>query len=207
MCSETGTVSDIHFWVSWNDNIYSGIPVFTIVIWSDMPADDPGNPYGYSVPRERLWERDFVPGDFTIVDQPPDIQGWYDPTQPYQFWDATHDLWHQINIVDIDDPFVQDSGSIYWLEIDFHDLPFVGWKASEQHWNDDAVFYFAPDYLELRDPRDSTSIDLAFVITGEPTEPPIPTLTEWGLIILALMLLSAMTWFILRRRNIAAMRV
>jgi hypothetical protein len=45
-----------------------------------------------------------------------------------------------------------------------------------------------------------TSLDLAFVITGE-SLPEIPTLNEWGMIILALLLLAAGTIAIIRRRK------
>ena len=49
------------------------------------------------------------------------------------------------------------------------------------------------------------SLDLAFVITGEPpAPPPIPTVSEWGLIIMTLLLLTAGTVVFARRRRPAA---
>ncbi|MCK4857232.1 MAG: IPTL-CTERM sorting domain-containing protein, partial [candidate division Zixibacteria bacterium] len=49
------------------------------------------------------------------------------------------------------------------------------------------------------------SMDLAFVITGE--APPIPTLSEWGLIIFTLLMLGLITWTIIRRRKVATASV
>jgi len=74
--------------------------------------------------------------------------------------------------MDISEPFIQTEDSIYWLEISFIDLPFVGWKQTDQNWNDDAVWYdgaSAMPWVELHDPT-GISIDLAFVINGEPQE-------------------------------------
>jgi LPXTG-motif cell wall-anchored protein len=46
-------------------------------------------------------------------------------------------------------------------------------------------------------------MDLAFVITGPTGPPPIPTLTEWGMIIFGLVLVGFITWVFLRRRKAA----
>ena len=51
-----------------------------------------------------------------------------------------------------------------------------------------------------------TSMDLAFVITGE-EQADIPTLNEWGMIILALLLLAAGTIAVVRRRRTVASKV
>lgn len=55
-----------------------------------------------------------------------------------------------------------------------------------------------------RDPQEQ-SLDLAFCITGEPAED-IPTLNEWGMIILGLLLLTAGTVAVVRRRKAAVAR-
>ncbi len=52
-CSQTGSVSDIHFWVSWEANDVQPITGFTIRIWSD----DPCGPNGWSQPNEQLAAR------------------------------------------------------------------------------------------------------------------------------------------------------
>ena len=151
LCTGTGPVSDIHFWVSWFQDMWMPIEIFTVTIWSDWPAGAPGNPYPYSVPREPLWTRDFFVGQFVQLEQPPDLQGWFDPSSG-GYDPENHVMWHQINITDIRDPFVQSQDSIYWLELDFWDLPFIGWKETDQNWNDDAVFWYFPDWIELHSP-------------------------------------------------------
>ncbi|MHC4866422.1 MAG: DUF7901 domain-containing protein [Planctomycetota bacterium] len=151
-CSETGPVTDIHFWVSWYRDDLLPIDGFSVRIWSDNPMGI----NGWSEPNELLWERDFYAGD-----------------------------WQQINIVDIDPPFDQNEGEIYWLEIDMWGTrPSCGWKESgAQHFRDDAVFWDSPYWIELRDPETGESMDLAFVITseveldfGDAPDPNYPTL-------------------------------
>ncbi|TET93875.1 MAG: hypothetical protein E3J26_05575 [Candidatus Zixiibacteriota bacterium] len=161
MCSETGPVSDIRFWISWMDDMVQPIDDIRIGIWSN----DPSGPLGWSVPDILLWERIFTSSDITIVEWEPDLQGWYDPSSG-SFMPDNHLRRFQINIEEIQDPYIQEEDVIYWLEIDFGPLPFVGWKETDQHWNDDAVFWYSPFWWEVRDPIEGTSIDLAFVITG-----------------------------------------
>ena len=177
MCSQTGPVEDIHFWISWYQDFVQPIGSFTVRIWSDQPV----GPGGYSQPNVQLWERTFQAADFTVAEQPPDLQGWYDPSSGV--WElANHIRWFQINIEDIQAPFIQEEGTVYWLEIDFGPLPFIGWKETDQHWNDDGVLWYDPDWLELTDPIEGTSIDLAFVITGSP--PPVPSVSPVGVAML-----------------------
>jgi len=162
ICSETGAVTDIHFWISWMEDMVQPIDDIRIGIWSNVPV----GPHGFSVPGQLLWERIFTPDDFIIIEWEPDLQGWYDPSSG--FWALeNHVRRYQVNIENISDPFIQEEGTIYWLEIDFGPLPFVGWKETDQHWNDDAVFWYSPNWWALTDPIEGTSIDLAFVITGQ----------------------------------------
>ncbi len=161
LCIETGSVTDIHFWISWLDDNVLPIDDIRIGIWSNNPS----GPMGWSIPDVLLWERIFTPGDITIVEWEPDLQGWFDPSSGG--WQAqNHVRRFQINIENIPDPFIQEAGTIYWLEVDFGPLPFVGWKESDQNFNDDAVLWYSPFWWEVRDPITGGSIDLAFVITG-----------------------------------------
>jgi hypothetical protein len=160
LCTRTGEVDDIHFWVSWMHDMVEPIHGFAIRIWSNNPQ----GPLGWSVPDVLLWERFVDTDDFTIIEMEPDIQGWFGPVQGEVYPDD-HILWFQVNVEDIQDPFYQYEGDIYWLEIDFADvLPFIGWKETDQNWNDDAVYYMAPFWWEIRDPFLMTSIDLAFML-------------------------------------------
>ncbi|HUT30560.1 MAG TPA: GEVED domain-containing protein [Sedimentisphaerales bacterium] len=164
-CTETGPVTDIHFWVSWESDDVWPIDGFSARIWSNNPMGQ----FGWSEPNELQWERDFAAGEFTVRDMQPDLQGWFDPYSGY-YNPQDHVSWQQINIVDIADPFVQEEGTVYWLEIDMWGTgPTCGWKQSgEQQFRDDAVVWDSPYWMELRDPETGDSLDLAFVITSEP---------------------------------------
>ena len=105
------------------------------------------------------------------------LQGWYEPLTGEVLEDDHWGVW-QYNFEDISDPFIQVEGETYWLEISMRLHPTStakwGWKSSVDHWNDDAVWGWGePDTYwegELYEPPDFTqSLDLAFVITPEPT--------------------------------------
>ena len=85
--------------------------------------------------------------------------------------------YYQINFTDIPVPFIQEEGTVYWLALHaatFNTQQQLGWKTSQDHWNDDAVFYYASErntygWWDLIDPNlPHDSLDLAFVITPEP---------------------------------------
>lgn len=180
-CSETGPVSDIHFWISirgWNDPQppFEVGPAFRVSIRSDIPAEQSGR--GYSMPGETFWNRDFVDGQYEGIYAGSGAQGWFDPVSGDAI-PEDHTSYYLINITQIENPFWQEEGTIYWLELHLlsnMDPYEIGWKTSiSEHFMDDAV-YLLPEqgYQELRYPyndpqgRDGYSIDLAFVITPEP---------------------------------------
>ena len=167
-CSQTGPVTDIHAWYSWEDDQVGVAAVVEVTIYSDDP-----NPGAFSKPDLVLWERDFSMQEVTSRFYGTGVQGWYDPAGGV--WrQADHVEFYQLNIVDIIDHFEQQAGTIYWLEIllvDDVSVPVsAGWKTSLDHFNDDAVWYesAAGEWQELFDPFSGTSMDLAFVITPEP---------------------------------------
>jgi hypothetical protein len=170
LCTETGPVSDVHFWYSWEGDNVGTIDRIGISIWSDDPCDGPGD---YSKPDQSLWYRMFLPGEFTERHAGSGNQGW---AQPYQnIWRRPdHVEYFQVNIADIADPFIQQQGTIYWLKVQMwpaHQTPQPnpGWKTSKDHWNDDAVWEdMDTGHQELIDPCTGESLDLAFVITGGP---------------------------------------
>jgi hypothetical protein len=57
---------------------------------------------------------------------------------------------------------------------------------------------YCPNYPPAEPP---VSLDLAFVITNGPPDEDIPTLNEWGMLILALLLLTAGTIAVIRKRR------
>ena len=182
MCSETGPVTDIHFWGSWYYDVVGIIDGFDISIWDDIPSDL--SPTGYSMPGMMLWNQYF--SNYDMIDMVPSPQGWYDPSKEW-FEFENHFNYYQYNIENIDDPFIQQNETVYWLcihpnvvESIYPDPPLWGWKTSQDHWNDNAVYWceYNPPYcwMELWEPPDfSTPIDLSFVITGylEDITPPV----------------------------------
>lgn len=186
-CIETGTVDDIHFWFSLQGDPEEHT-IFDIVhvgIYSDVPANT--GQFPYSTPGDLLWEQTFGIDQVTIVkDYGTGRQGFADPqlgTGEDAWGLDDHQLYHQVNIVDIDDPFVQKEGEIYWLGLwvdwfDVQQAP-LGWKTADvnkypqpntgQHFQDDAVFRSLDGFWEeLIDPYTGQSLDMAFVITTIP---------------------------------------
>jgi hypothetical protein len=170
-CTESGPITDIHIWGSWMWNIEAPILGF----WLSIHDNIPGPPY--SMPGAELW-RAYIT-DYDIVQEPSSLQGWFDP---FEYWweHPNHDLWYRYDIDSIPEPFVQDSGTIYWLNVmadlgppgyqGFPEPPLWGWKTSTEHFEDDACWaVWTPpvyDWFPLMDPRTGLTLDLAFVITS-----------------------------------------
>jgi hypothetical protein len=181
MCSESGPVADIRFWGAWKQGIEGTIDSFWIRIHEDIPADQ--SPTGYSMPGELLWWREIFSWETTPLVGA--WQGWF--CVESETWDVNdHNNYYQYDIVDIQQPFIQQEGSIYWLSIETNVLyedsyqPVWGWKSSEDHWNDDAVSRFSSDYNwdELYEPPNFIqSLDLSFVIYGDLVEDNLPPTT------------------------------
>lgn len=168
-CTETGAVSDIHLWGSWMRDFESPILSIHASIHKNIPAV-PDHGSTYSMPGGLLWERDFGPEEFSVRDYGIGDQGWYNPNTGEYIW-PDHMMFHQINIVDIVEPFTQEEGEIYWLDISVMPMDTSaewGWKTSLDHFMDDAVWSdFGAEWQPLYDPSGET-LDLAFVITPEP---------------------------------------
>ncbi len=165
-CIESGYVRDIHFWVSWNDDIVGDITGVHLSI-HDNDLSGP-----YSKPGVELWAGDFLPGDFIVGYWESGDQGWYNPNTGDVLPGNHHDT-YQINFNWIDDAFYQEAGQIYWLDVSVVvEDGEIGWKTSESpQFEDDAVWgdLPVPIWEELVDPITGISLDLAFVITPEPT--------------------------------------
>ena len=173
-CSQSGPVDDIHFWMSSHQDE----PFQLLNVHASIHTDDLSNPL-FSQPGDLLWERDFDPSMFMVRDWGTGSQGWYDPNpvppvvEPYD-----HFMTFQVNIVDIYDPFIQEVGKVYWLDLSVHGIgPLgqaeLGWKTSLEHFRDDAVWADAVSGADLQwrplfDPYTYETLDMAFVITPEP---------------------------------------
>jgi len=184
LCTESGPVSDIHFWFSSRDDLRFEIQKVRASIHDD---DRSGQ---FSKPGQLLWQRDFSPEQVQTRVWGCGPQGWYDPnTGEYEL--ADHYIIYQANIIEIPEPFVQEADSIYWLDLsvqatrlDGTDPVWLGWKTADvnkypdpytgSHFEDDAVWTDVEEpglplqWQELRDPITGNSLDLAFVITPEP---------------------------------------
>ena len=181
-CTEAGTVSDIHMWFSVKGDVEQPEDLkrwLTLLLQVSIYADDPSGPF--SKPGELLWQRDFGPDEITVAAGGEGSQGWFDPHDGEHLPDD-HALYGQLNIENIDDnPFIQKAGEMYWLGLSLTALnpqwdpvDVVGWKTSQDHFGDYAVWSpIAPDgLLDWREPmapsQEAWHWDLAFVITGEP---------------------------------------
>lgn len=178
-CSETGPVSDIHFWISFRQWSEEKVPQsmdlaqVQLQIWSNIP--DAGN--GYSTPEKILWDRTFGPDEYSIRYAGFGEQGWCDLISGTEELND-HSSYFQINIDKIVEPFVQEEGTVYWLAANVLGVEGTnqpGWKTADvdrypepyigQPYEDTAVFFYGEWYqveIEGR-PR-----DFAFVITTIP---------------------------------------
>jgi hypothetical protein len=172
LCTETGPVSDIHFWGSWRDDFVVPIQSIHLSIHSNIQE----GPNGWSIPGELLWQVDLQPGMWTERFWGEGVQGWYDPNTG-EVLPENHFGIYQYNVF-LPEPlwFFQEEGQIYWLDISVTpEDPGAqwGWKTSLDHFEDDAVWADFPiegpeDWIELRDPITGESLDMAFVITPAP---------------------------------------
>lgn len=182
-CSETGPITDIHFWWSvQRDSTDGGLAnVITSVraqIYSDIPGGIPGGP-NYSQPGALLWDRTFSNTQPNVKSRPYGLgqqSFWNPPFNADSFNPNDHFAFYQTNITNIDAPFVQTEGTIYWLSLQVttasQDIK-VGWKTSFAPQFNDTHVYLAPTggWLPSYDPRIAATavpLDLAFVITPTP---------------------------------------
>jgi len=165
-CSQTGTVSDLHFWVSFEGN--GGAPAAIDNIYVKIYESHPsGGPMSSAV-----WFRTFAPSDWTARLGADDAnQGWYDPwADTYRTKD--HSRYYQINITDIADPLEQQMDQVYWLslafELDDQAQASMGWTTSLDSHGSGAVYRYGGQWHDLVDPITQTGLNMAFVITPEP---------------------------------------
>jgi len=185
IATTTTAVTDIHFWGSWKNDVVGQTGKILIQVFSN----DTSNP-AFPRPDELLWDRVITEGEYTKRLYTTGDQGWYDPRGTDTWQEHNHDKMYQYNIPTIDDPFIQEAGQTYWLEIsmDFQGCEW-GWKTTLDVQGNSSVFWdsynvWGPhDYwhrhpeIEWKwtklstpsgycDPR--VPVDLAFVITPEP---------------------------------------
>ncbi len=190
LSEQPGPITEVHIWGSWlNDYLPADDPGsidFFLTIYKDIPADESDT--GYSMPGETLWEGSFFRGNFETRLYAENLEeGWYDPYPPSSVYEPSGDTqcWQYNFKLDEggNEPFIQEGTAtnpiVYWLGIRVqHSMESeFGWKTSEKHWNDDAVWWIGsmlgttvPGELRYPDshPLQGESIDLAFVVVPEP---------------------------------------
>lgn len=174
LCTETGPVTDIHFWGSFAEDDLPAAGVgslsFYVLICSDIPA----TPTEPSMPGTPLWTRNFYPGEYTVLQVADNcLEDWYELIPPGQWLQGNHVQAYQYSLSIDEDYFVQDIGTIYWLLIQHYPEEgyAFGWKTTriDLHYQDAAVYY-AGEWVPLSYPgghqHDMEPLDLAFVIAS-----------------------------------------
>ena len=191
-CKQTGPVTDIHLWGSWNMDRTPDCCPCNVCFTLTIRADVPGLPY--STPGVVLWQRTYAPGSFEASRYAQDLQeGWYDPTGKYVPWGDSVCWQYDFDVPpeDFRQHGTQENPVTYWLEVQampMDPLAQFGWKTSIDHWNDAAVWSQGPVPWQrlvypIGHPLAGMPIDLAFKITtrplldwGDAPDPPYPTL-------------------------------
>jgi hypothetical protein len=169
-CSQSGPVDDIHLWVSFLDDVQPTLGTLNLTIYSDIPAGT--GDIAYSRPGNPLWTGQFTNAEYLLREWDQGDQGFYTPETETALPNNHTGIW-QINVDPILEPFIQQEGTIYWLEanIAIADQSDIGWKTSDIHFNDNAVVWDpinTNNWIPLEIPNEPLPIDLAFVITPEP---------------------------------------
>jgi hypothetical protein len=182
-CSQTGWVTDIHFWGSWKDldgipgtdDYFTPMPFFVLSIHENIPAS-PDTPW--SRPGRQVWGwAGEIPG---IPTEPPSLEGWYDPNTDSSICNDHVPYWRYDFFMNQANPpadsFFQYKDQIYWLNVTAVNIPEPykwGWKNSRDHFMDDAVFTdggpAGPWYPIVEPPR-CNWFDVYFPTTGIPQD-------------------------------------
>ncbi len=182
-CTESGAITDIHFWISWKDDLVDNVLGWTISIYSDENSQ----------PGQELWR--YHGGRIELRQEAPSTQGWLCPcltddndneNDADSVITDNHTWYALVNITEIEDPFVQEEGQVYWLVIRANATlyesprpqPEVGWKTSVDDWGSGALWSHWPltssDAWHPVTSPDGTSNkphNMAFVINGVNVQP------------------------------------
>lgn len=157
--ADSSPITEIHVWMSLlgYDN--------HVMIEASIYADNNG------IPGSRLWTRLFEVSEYDVIyEYGEGVQGLYVPDIPE--WEYPHHtLFQQVNIEDIEDPFVPVAGETYWLGIYVYPpLPTSGpgWKTTTDTFGSGAVWGYG-QWNRMSDPN-GNELHLAFVVgPGVPT--------------------------------------
>jgi hypothetical protein len=195
-CTASGPVDHVRFWFSargdWFDPympVIDQIANIHLAVYGNIPDFDYNGPL-YSMPDMPLWEADFPPDapgvtfDLYAIGS----QAWYDPLT-LEYIPDDHEMIYECVIGNIEEPFLQEEGEVYWLAISMQSAypedPYFafGWKTSDlvpypadyrgRRYMDDAVWAdgMIEDWVNLTypaGPDSGESLDLAFILSIEP---------------------------------------
>lgn len=167
LCTETGPVSDVHLWFSSQHDAPFNITNVHLSIHANVPV---GGAETFSHPGDLLWQTDLVPGQFTTRLYDNGSEGWYNPGQSLVVR-PDHTNYYQLNVSGITNAFIQQQGTVYWLDVTVGSSVPLGWKTSTNRFGDGAVWGNMPNPIiwnPLNNPDNGQPVDLAFVITPEP---------------------------------------
>jgi hypothetical protein len=138
--TQTAAITDIHFWGSWKSDIVGTTGKILIQIFSN----DTSNP-AFPRPDDLQWSRVITTGQYTgslYSSSPTNDQGWYDPRGTDTWAANQHKKTYQYDIDVINNPFVQQAGQTYWMEIsmDFQGCDW-GWKTTNSVSGNSSVFW------------------------------------------------------------------
>jgi hypothetical protein len=225
-CNDDRPVTDIHWWGSFIGWTQPYLPPnaarlqFHIGIWTDVPANDPGNQWGFSHPGKLIWENYCTNWTWNFAGYDKDPRCDY-PQMPCMKNEACFQF---TQLLSEDQWFYQDPNDhVYWLSIapvqiatagdpdgqqEFYQW---GWKTRPHTFNDDAVRIYATSMfpptigakflegvpIQLPEWPDPTgkSWDMAFEITtNEPKAPASADLNYSGFVDLADFAIFAQQW-------------
>ncbi|GAG80753.1 unnamed protein product, partial [marine sediment metagenome] len=149
-CTETGNVTDIHLWVSSNNDTY-GLEDIEYAFGKDLIPNHrlvviifDNNDSHPSHPENILWVFDGMAMNCTVDVVGPFIgdEGWFTPPDTYD--EHNHMRYWRVDLTNFTDPFYQEEGVIYWLSVG--PAPYgpeeLGWKTSQDHFMDNATYTY-----------------------------------------------------------------
>ncbi|MHC1707083.1 MAG: GEVED domain-containing protein [Bacteroidales bacterium] len=174
LCNTTGTIDQIVIWGGWLYDQYSPVTLFTLRIYSDVPASGQIP----SHPGSLLWEYVAVPGSYPepIPTSLANGEGFFNPELGSYIFPADMTIWYYSFPLPTGTSFDVTSGTVYWLMVTAMPISEpnaqFGWKVSLDHWNDKAVWKYQYDNTWLpmvyppQHPFFGNNIDMAFIIYG-----------------------------------------
>ncbi|HTQ51518.1 MAG TPA: hypothetical protein VMJ12_12465, partial [Candidatus Acidoferrales bacterium] len=142
VCNQTGPISDIHLWGSWNTNkVATNSLTFWLAVYDNVPVSATNS---FSRPGSLLWQEKFAPGQYLEAPWAPGQEGFLDPGPPQTIGsdsEAWYYCFYPTNI------FTQQGTAaapkIYWL-MAYAQSPSgntfqFGWKTTTNVQNDVSV--------------------------------------------------------------------